>query len=960
MAKPSPHLFDSELAGLARRGYQGGMPLELLSDAFVYEEAGRYFHTIDGRFAKMWKFSGMDSSLLNNDELYHISDCFADVLNKYPEESCGQFIRHTHRDIRSILKTYIANIDPQAGEFALAIADSIVARQADASMAKNGFFAKLSSNDIQILQDDLRAGLAQEGVDEDVRENISAAIEREIREGRFPFVTDFYLVFLWSPTYIFGKLIDKAFKGALASVGLADAEQLAHASYTKQSTEFGRQCHEIGQALATYNFFPEELNGQGYLNFQYQLLNPVRSYNVEPPVYSNDIPIYECLRDEVEVPTRNTLTGATGFSWVETENNGWTIHDSGYDYYVRPVSVLGKPGKSSPGMLQSAMGGIESESLITINWKVPSRLMSSARLIARGRLLAAKNSMHIGDAETRNQQTVDMEYVKNRISSENVNDREQFFDTSVHVNLMGFDKEILEEQALQLQNLLWRKGLREELRGDAIVRNSLPMNFRAGSMALLRRDTPHLTESLSHLCPLFLQYQGVGDSAVMMNNRAGRPIFIDLWGSHCVTAHSLICGTTGSGKSFAFNNLLMGLQVKYRPKVWIIDKGESYNSLCVVLDGNYISLALEPFQERSTGRTINPICLNPFYIKKDEQGLGVMPTKPERELLVDMLTMMMETSGAKGHKVPLKNLTVPLLHEALDAFYTFWLETTPEEEPTFTKFLPHLRTTTLNGLMGDEIAAALKMYYGTGLYAAVFDGYLQVDWENDFTVLETQRMSDSPALGVVTLCLFRQIDTYCKYKLDKTRKKLIAVDEAWATLSNPAAASALAGFYREMRKYNAGCFLISQTVKDFVNLIKFDSSGTGGGQDGILENTSHYFFLACSPSDYKLAQEELAFSTEEIALWQSLASLPPIYSEVFYRMRTSQSLYYSGVFRLFASSVSLWISSSHPDDYAMRERKTQEVILQQGVDEALARQRAIVALSKSHPYGARFNVEVAA
>jgi hypothetical protein len=963
MAMAEQHLFDTELAGLARRGYQGGMPLELLSDAFVYEDAGRYFHTIDGRFAKIWKISGHDHSLLNNDSLYHISDCFGDVLNKYPEDSCGQFIRHTHRDIRPILKEYLENIDKDAGEFAIAIANSIVERQTDASMAKNGFFSKLSTEQLQVLQADVREGLDKEGVDVDVRENISAAIEREIREGRFPFVTDFYLVFLWSPTYIFGKFIDKAFKGVLASVGLADADKLAHEAYTKQSVQFGRIAHNIGQSLATYNFYPEELTGQGFINFQYQLLNPVRSYNVEPPEYFNDIPVYECLREEVEVPLRNTLTGATSYSWVETEQNGWTIHDSGFDYYVRPVSILGKPGKSFPGMLQKAMAGIEAESLITINWKVPSKLVAYARLMARGRLLAAKNSMHLGDADTRAQQSQDMEYVKGRISSENVSTKSQFFDTAVHINLMGFDKTILEEQGLQLQDLLWRLGHREELRGDAVVRNSMPLNFRASSMSLLRRDTPYLTENLAHLCPLFLEYQGVYDSAIMMNNRSGRPIFIDLWGSNVVTAHSLICGTTGSGKSFAFNNLLMGLRVKYRPKVWIIDKGDSYRSLCSVLDGNYIPLALEPFQDKATGRTVNPICLNPFHMKKNDDGERELPTKPERELLVDMLTMMMEVSGAKGQKIPLQNLTVPLLHESLSSFYSFWLEKHSGEEPTFSKFIPHLRATTLNGLNGDEIAAALSMFYGNGLYSAVFDGFLQVDWDNDFTVLETQRMADSPALGVVTLGLFRQIDAYAKYKLDKKRKKLIAVDEAWATLSNAAAASALAGFYREMRKYNAGCFLISQTVKDFVNLIKYDASGgggSGGGQDGILENTSHYFFLACSPSDYKLAAEELSFSPEEIDLWKSLASLPPMYSEIFYRMRTGSALYYSGVFRLFASAVSMWVSSSHPDDDYMRERKTQQLFAEGGISEALARQRAIVALSKSHPYGARFHVEDAA
>ncbi len=54
------HLFDSDLQALARRNYQGGMPIELLSDAYLFEEHGCYFHTVDGRFAKIWRIQGAD------------------------------------------------------------------------------------------------------------------------------------------------------------------------------------------------------------------------------------------------------------------------------------------------------------------------------------------------------------------------------------------------------------------------------------------------------------------------------------------------------------------------------------------------------------------------------------------------------------------------------------------------------------------------------------------------------------------------------------------------------------------------------------------------------------------------------------------------------------------------------------------------------------------------------------
>ncbi|WGK63521.1 FtsK/SpoIIIE domain-containing protein (plasmid) [Halopseudomonas sp. SMJS2] len=951
MTAPQPHLFDSELKGLGRRGYQGGMPLELLSDAFLFESEGNYFHTVDGRFAKIWRLTGHDISLLNNDHLYGITSALGDVLNKFPSGSSGQVIRHTHRDIRGILQQYAGSVDENAGEFAQAIADSIISRQITASVAKNGFFAKLSPAMMKTLQDE-----ALQDLDEDVRENVSKAITREIREGRFPFVTDIYLVMFWEPSYLFGKFFDSASKAALASVGLVDPNKLAREAYTKQSKEFGRVCHDVAQALASYNFLPEEITGQGYVNWMYQLMNPVRSFEIEPPKFKPELPIYECLKHPDEIPRSEALNRVGTYAWVQTEGSGWTIHDSGHEYYMRSVSVLGKPLKSFPGMIQMAMTGIECESLVTINWHVPGPLVTNTRLLMRGRLLAGKESMKIGDEKTRQTQREDLASVKNMVSSENVNNREQFFDTSIHVTLMGFDEEQLNDQCLQLESLLWRLGHREELRGDAVVRNSLPLNYRPSSMRLLRRDTPHLTGSLSHICPVFLEYQGVADPAILMNNRAGQPIFVDLWGSSVNTAHSLICGTTGSGKSFTFNNLLMGLRVKYRPKVWIIDKGDSYESLCLVLDGNYVRLATEPFEDPVSKRTINPICINPFFIHKDENGNNEMPAVDDIFFITRML-MMMANSGDGSTKVRqvTSAVSVALTYRALESFFTSWVESNPKDEPTFSDFIPTLEAYSFEGISGLSISQPLSLYFGTGPFAALFDGKLQVDWDNDFTVLETQRMANSPALGVVTLALFRQIDMYCKFKLDRARKKIVAVDEAWATLSDPTAAAALASFYRELRRYNAGCLLISQTVKDFVNLVKADSGG-GDGQDGILENTSHYFFLSCSESDYQLAKKELAFTDEEIDLWRSLASLPPIYSEVFYRIRTSQSIYYSGVFRLFASAVSLWIASSHPDDYYMRESRTEQIVKESGLGFAEARQKAIVELAKNYPYGARFNV----
>ncbi|WP_409286792.1 VirB4 family type IV secretion system protein [Pseudomonas guariconensis] len=950
------HLFDSELEGLARRGYQGGMPIQLLSDAFVYEKNGRYFHTIDGRFARIWKIAGVDVSLMNDDKAAGVTACLGDVLNKYPPGSSGQFLRHTHRDIRNIIGLYKDTIHKDADAFAMATAQSIMDRQFDAALSPKGFFAKADDATVAQMRADALAELGEE-LDAEVRAAPTEAITREIREGRFPHVTDLYLVFMWEPEYILGKFFDSTMKTALASVGLADANSMTERTYTRHAKLFGQHCTEIEQALANYNFYPAVMTGQGLVDFHYALWNPVRSYEVPSPLYNPEIPVLEALADPNIVNSRDTVSGASGFANVETETVGWTIHDRGLKYYIRPVSVLGKPGKSKPGMLQEVMTGVEAECLITMNWSIPKPLVVATRMAVRSRLIAAKETMRIGDRETRQKQRLDLEAARAKLTSENVSSRAQNFDLSIHINLMGFDEDVLKDQAMSLERRLWNFGHQEVLRGDAVVRNSMPFNFRQTSMRLLKRNIPHLTESVTDMAPFFIEYQGVQDAAILMNNRAGQPIFVDLWGDQVATGHSLICGTTGSGKSYTFNNLLMGLNVKYRPKVWIIDKGESYESLCLVLNGNYIRLTTQPYKEEATGRIIQPTCINPFALKRDADGNNVAPELDEKFFLARMLIMMMEAGDGSGStKSNLTKVTATLLYNALNEFYDNWLETNPKDEPRFRDFIPHLKGMKFVEQDGEALVQNLMLYYGDGPFAALFDGYLDIDWENDFTVLETQRMADSPALGVVTLALFRQIDMYSKYKLERDRKKIVAVDEAWATLSDPNAAKALSSFYRELRRYSGACLLISQTVNDFVQLIAAEAVGGGGSsaQGGILENTSHYFFLACSESDYQLAADKLAFNNEEIALWKEISSLPPLYSEVFYRIRTKQNTFYSGVFRLYSSPMTHWIASSSPEDYRMRELKARDLMEEQSLDENSARQLAVMELAKLYPYGARY------
>ncbi len=121
--------------------------------------------------------------------------------------------------------------------------------------------------------------------------------------------------------------------------------------------------------------------------------------------------------------------------------------------------------------------------------------------------------------------------------------------------------------------------------------------------------------------------------AVLETNH-GTPYFLNL--HYRDTAHSMILGRSGSGKSFLLNFLITNLQ-KYDPRTFIFDVGGSFESLTRLFGGSYLRLGLE-----SADFTINPFRLPPSKANLDfltlflkvllGNNLGALDPATDREL----------------------------------------------------------------------------------------------------------------------------------------------------------------------------------------------------------------------------------------------------------------------------------------------------------------------------------------
>lgn len=913
-----------------------------------FEDDYQLAHTEDGSFMAVWRINPFTSSTFRNEDYWSVSHYFNQVLCAFPAGTCGQIIKHTHRGIGGYLHEYMSNKDKE-NKLGHAIAQSRVDAQLNAQKSTKGFFRDLSKRNLKIaLEQDKRSNIT-----ESLRKQSERTVEKESFEGRYPLVSDLYIVFMWQPDYVKGgPFLERSLDKLKAAMGHADPDELMYKAYKSRADKFHGYCKLIEQRLSGSNFYPSRLLGQGLQDLLYRLYNPIRQITQMPPPYTG----ITTLAEIGEVPEKHQQIGnSVSFTEITTSKKGWDFKDTatGESYYARPVSLISRPEDTNPGLLLQALSGADSEGLICINFNVLSEFGVLKRLKPKQMIASFIKDIRKGKSKESDRILHAIDEINDSVTTQNINDKQSFLEASIHIVPCGSDEEAVERRAYSLQQRLFSAGHVENIRGDLFMFNCMPGNINPDTLSALKRTQSILSSTLADLCPLFDEYAGGTSPAGLMNNTEGTPVYVDFFGPDTKTGHALIAGATGTGKSFSVNNLLMDAISTYNPYIWMIDKGRSYESICRSNNGNYIELITESKYVEALQRTVHPTCINPLFTALGKDGKREMPTTEGRLFVTRLLAAMITCDvGGTGNVQTVTTAESNLIYQALTDFYEIEYKQNPTKELILSEFVKYLSAQNHEDASGSMLAQALLMFYGDGPFAAVFDGKLGIDWSNRFTVLETELMSDSPALGIVLLALFRQIDVYAK-GLPRDIVKIVGVDEAWAALKNKIAVKALGGFYRELRKYGGGVWLISQSMLDFYDLVKNEDSDESEG--GILINTSHFWLLSCDQSDYALAVNHLGFAQQEADIWGNLSSVPPFYSEIMYRRRLQSDAYDTGCVRLTSAPVPLWLATSDKVDFKMREDLTNKYH-NEGMSFNEARLKAVLECAEKYPYGARYEV----
>ena len=214
----------------------------------------------------------------------------------------------------------------------------------------------------------------------------------------------------------------------------------------------------------------------------------------------------------------------------------------------------------------------------------------------------------------------DSEVVNNRDSAEHalqrVADGDLIYRLTAGVFIASDKKEDLDKKIRTAKSVFDARGLNlikpsdnPLCQDDFII--ALPFNYNYMQDQKFYKKDAFLVQSLNlaQLMPVYGRETGSGNPLFTFFNRGGEPLFFDPLKDYSQNAFALIFGSSGSGKSATLVYLLMQLITVYNPRIFIIEKGESFSLLVkyceslgltthrVVINSVKESMPLSPFAD---------------------------------------------------------------------------------------------------------------------------------------------------------------------------------------------------------------------------------------------------------------------------------------------------------------------------------------------------------------------------
>ena len=353
------------------------------------------------------------------------------------------------------------------------------------------------------------------------------------------------------------------------------------------------------------------------------------------------------------------------------------------------------------------------------------------------------------------------------------------------------------------------------------------------------------------------------------------PYYLNL---HCRdTAHTVVLGRTGSGKSFLLNFLITNLQ-KYEPYTFILDLGGSFENLTRLFAGTYVQVGPD-----NAAFKINPFCLP--------------KTKPNLDFLALFVKLLAENHGAQSLSLDEEQE----IYQQIESLYAVD---------------PELRTLgVLANTLPRSLSLKLQRWTAGGQFGFLFDNVEDTVTFSRFQCFDFQGMEQYPQIlePLLFYILHRANHLITQREITHIFKAFF-IDEAWTFLRNPRIKSYIIEALKTWRKQNAAMILSTQSL---------DELRKSEILDIILETCATKIFLANPDMDRELYQNQFHLNGKEIDL---ISTLVPKRQFLFKNHDIAK------VVNLEVDRKSYWLYTNDPYDNRKRTEAFEKYGFEKGLE----------------------------
>lgn len=450
--------------------------------------------------------------------------------------------------------------------------------------------------------------------------------------------------------------------------------------------------------------------------------------------------------------------------------------------------------------------------------------------------------------------------------------------------------------------------------------STLPMlngPLLSNDLVKARRSTTKTSWNAANMFPVVAEWPGTPPRdrereptpLLPFIGRRGQVMSIDPYANPAGNPNMVICGASGSGKSFLANTLVTSV-LATGGRVWIIDVGFTYKKLCETLGGQYLE-----FDDKTD------LCINPFDfvhdLEKDMPFIkGVValmcsmnePLSPYELSQLEVHIQSVWLDGQLRGFVPtITDLAESLKNNCMLGGPNPHGEQMDDERREEIRSMSAEERSKLCDPRIRDLGVQLYPFTLDGAYGRFFNRATNVRFNSNLIVLELEQLKANKHLQSVILLMLMNLISHEVYQGDPGIKKLVLLDEAWALLKKGQEATAdfIEEMYRRVRTKGGACCTCTQSIGDYTTSVSAQAA---------LTNADCIFLLRQKKDSIAalIESKKLVLSEHDLALLRSVTKKDGEFSEAFIKIGDFNGV----VGRLIMDPFSALLYSSSPVDKA--------------------------------------------